>query len=81
MQVKSVAASYCRTWNLGEYESMKVGATVEADVEPGESTEEAAAALFVLAKGIVKEQSLPVIEARDAKAARLAAEALGGLGK
>ena len=81
MQVKTVRACYARTWNLGDYESMKIGCDAEASLDPGESPEEAAAALFEVCKEVVKEQSMPVVTARDAKATRLATEALEGIGK
>jgi len=59
---------------------MKVGCDEETTVDPEADDEQVVAQeLFEFCKGVVKDQSLPVIEARDKKSMRLATEALSGL--
>lgn len=56
MQLKRITASYGRTINTGNYESLRAEATFEADLEPGDDPQEVQAILMAQAKGAVKDQ-------------------------
>lgn len=56
MRITKVSASYGRTTNTGNYESLRAEATIEADVDEGEDVAEALAIVQALAKGAVKDQ-------------------------
>lgn len=67
MRVKTISVVYERKFNLGDFNSMTVGATAWADLDEGEGEEEAFDTLFAEVKEVVKEQSLPVIRQLKAK--------------
>ena len=56
MELKRIAASYGRTINTGNYESLRAEATFEAELTPGDDPQEVQAQLMALAKGAVKDQ-------------------------
>lgn len=67
MHVKTISAVYERKFNLGDFNSMTVGATAWADLDENEDSVAAYAALFTEVKEVVKEQSLPVVQKLKAK--------------
>lgn len=67
MRVKTISAVYERKFNLGDFNSMTVGATAWADLDENEDSVAAYAALFTEVKEVVKEQSLPVVQKLKAK--------------
>jgi hypothetical protein len=66
MKIKTLSVTYERKFNLGDYNSMTVGATAWADMEEGEDATQAYEALFGEVKETVKQQSLPVLKKQTA---------------
>ena len=62
MQIRKVTASYGRTINLGDFNSLRLDATFEADVEPGEDPLDAINHLFAEARAEVKRQALSIVQ-------------------
>ena len=65
MRIKTISVVYERKWNMGSYESATVGATAWADLDEGEDEKAAFDALFAEVKGVVREQSLPLLAKRQ----------------
>lgn len=61
MQVKTIAVTYGRKWNLGDYQSATVEASAWADLDENDDSKAMFDALFAEAKAVVKEQSLPLL--------------------
>ena len=61
MNVKTISVTYGRKFNLGDYNSAAIEAAAWADLEEGEDSREAYAALFAEVKEVVKEQSMPLL--------------------
>lgn len=59
MRVKTVAVSYGRKLNLGNYETAEISASVWAEVEEGENESAAIEYLFEACKAEVKNQVPP----------------------
>jgi hypothetical protein len=66
MNVTTISVTYGRKVNLGDYNSANVECSIWAQLDPGEDTNEAAHALWSMAKENVKAQVLP-LNAKDAK--------------
>ncbi len=62
MQINTVGIEYKRKYNLGNYESLELGITLYAKVDPDEDAEAVAQLLWEQAKASVKEQALPVLK-------------------
>lgn len=77
--ITSIHATYGRRWNLDDYESATVNLEAFADVEEGETPEEAAAKLFEYLKEQVATQSIPVLVKRDERRRLRVEEVLEGL--
>jgi hypothetical protein len=60
MIVKTVAVTYGRKLNLGDYNSAHVECTLWADLEEGESEHDVMTGLWAMAKTNVKVQLLPL---------------------
>lgn len=65
MNVTTISVTYARTFNLGDYNSMRLEAAVSAELEVGDDPEQAQAALWAIAKDSVKAQAMPVLKKRD----------------
>jgi hypothetical protein len=65
MRVVSVTVTYARTFNLGDYNSMRLECDLAAEVDEDEDPAAAQAELFDLAKSTVKAQALPVLKRRE----------------
>ncbi len=64
MQITTVAqVEYRRKFNLGNYESLELGITLYAKVDPEENADAVAEFLWQQAKASVKEQAAPVLKA------------------
>ncbi len=77
--ITSIHATYGRRWNLDDYESATVNLEAFADVEEGETPEEAAAKVFEYLKEQVATQSIPVLVKRDERRRLRVEEVLEGL--
>lgn len=67
MRVKTISVKYERAFNLGDYNSLRIGAEAWADLDEDEDEKLAYEALFAEVKDVVKEQALPVIKQLKAK--------------
>lgn len=65
MRVVSVTVTYARTFNLGEYNSMRLECSLSAEIDEDEDPATAQAELWQLVKDSVKAQALPVIKRRE----------------
>lgn len=69
MRVKTVSVSYTRKINLGNYNSAEVGATLWAELEPGEDIGDgmhnAMNDLWTACKANVKAQLIPLTVTKD----------------
>lgn len=63
MQVNTVGVEYRRKFNLGGYESLELGISLYAKVDPDEDSEAVAEFLWQQAKASVKAQAAPVLKA------------------
>ena len=63
MKITTVAVTYGRKFNLGDYESMHIELTAWADIDEDERPDEATAALFADVKQAVRLQAVPVLKA------------------
>lgn len=81
MQVKTIAVTYGRKFNLDNYESAEVKLDVFADLEEGESLAEASAQLFSQVKEQVAAQSVAMLAARNERRRLATREVLDGLPK
>ena len=64
MIVKTISVTYGRKFNLGNYESAEIAATMWADLDETESEAERTAELYAMVKEAVKEQALPLVKDR-----------------
>jgi hypothetical protein len=71
MRVVTITATYARTFNLGEYNSMRLEASLSADLDDDDDPAAAHAELFDLAKATVKAQAAPVLERRKKEIAAI----------
>lgn len=62
MKVTTVSITYKRKFNMGDYKSAELGATLWADLEEGDDLSQCTKALWAMAKENVKAQSLPLLE-------------------
>ncbi len=67
MKVTTVSITYKRKFNLGDYKSAELGATLWADLEEGDDVSACTKALWSMAKENVKAQSLPMLEKEKEK--------------
>jgi hypothetical protein len=65
MRIISINVTYARTFNLGEYNSMRLECALSADLDEDEDPAAAQAELWQLAKDSVKAQALPVLKRRE----------------
>jgi hypothetical protein len=63
-KITTISVEYQRKFNLGQYESATVGATLWADVDETEDPQVATRELFDTVKTHVREQSLPLMKLR-----------------
>jgi hypothetical protein len=61
MQVKTIAVTYGRKFNLGDYNSANIEASAWADLDEGEAYTDAYEQLFQEVKEAVKTQALPLV--------------------
>lgn len=66
--VKAISVTYGRKLNLGDYNQAHLEITLEAELVPGESLENATADLWRDAKESVKQQAMPLIKQQQARA-------------
>jgi hypothetical protein len=71
MQIKTVAISYHRKFNLGDYESLDIGCDLWASVDEDESEEACTQFLYMQAKQAVKDAAMPVLRANDYQRAKI----------
>lgn len=67
MKVTAVSITYKRKFNLGDYKSAELGATLWADIEEGDDLSQCTKDLWAMAKENVKAQSMPLLEKEKAK--------------
>jgi hypothetical protein len=77
--ITTIHATYGRRWNLDDYESATVNLEAFADVEEGETPDEAAAKVFEYLKEQVAAQSIPMLVKRDERRRLRVEEVLEGL--
>lgn len=71
MNVTTVSITVKRKFNLGNYESVELGATVWADIEPADNLSDCTKALWAMASENIKAQAMPLL-AKDAESRELA---------
>lgn len=64
MKVKTISVTYGRKFNLGNYESAEIAATLWADLDEAENEAERTAELYTKAKEAIREQALPLVKDR-----------------
>ena len=62
MHITTVSVEYRRKFNLGNYESLELGVSLYAKVDPDEDSEAVAELLWQQAKASVKAQANPVLK-------------------
>ncbi|BAZ02784.1 hypothetical protein NIES37_67970 [Tolypothrix tenuis PCC 7101] len=62
MDIKTIAVTYHRKFNLGDYESLELGCSLWAQIDPEEDAEGVTQFLYQQAKASVKEAARPVIQ-------------------
>jgi hypothetical protein len=62
MNIKTISATYERKFNLGDYNSLNVGATAWADLDETENAQQVHQQLFDHVKDQVRETALPVVK-------------------
>ena len=70
MRVTTVTVQYGRTVNLDNYESARLDCHLTAEVEDGENAEDVLDATWEIVKRSLKVRAMPLIEARNARAAQ-----------
>ncbi|MBW4596260.1 MAG: hypothetical protein KME46_25980 [Brasilonema angustatum HA4187-MV1] len=65
MQIKTVAISYHRKFNLGDFESIDIGCDLWASLDEDEDSEACTQFLYMQAKQAVKDAAMPVIKASE----------------
>jgi len=65
MHIKTIAVTYGRKWNMGDYESAHLETAVWADLDEDEDAEVVMNELWTFAKAAVKEESLPLLQHRE----------------
>jgi hypothetical protein len=80
MRVTKITVSYQRVFNLGNYESLRLEETVEAELDDtnveipeAEYVELVRSALWQQVKASVRAQAMPVVKARQEQVAAIAA--------
>lgn len=68
MKVKTIAVSYARKVNTGDFSSASIGIDLWADLDDGEDAAAAISALYAEAKAQVKAQLLPLVSKAEAQA-------------
>lgn len=61
MHITTVSVEYRRKFNLGNFESLDLGVSLYAKVDPDEDAEAVAELLWQQAKASVKAQAVPVL--------------------
>ena len=61
MILRKVTATWGAKYNLGDFNSLHIEVTLDADVEEGETVEQVAGALLDAAKGQVREHAKDVL--------------------
>lgn len=81
MQIKSINVTYARTFNLGDYNSMRLECAMAAELAEGDDPAQAEQRLWEMVKESVKAQAMPVLKRREDEIAAirnsLPPEALG----
>ena len=67
MILRKVTATWGAKYNLGDYNSLHIEVTLDADVEEGETIEQVTSALLDAAKGQVREHAKDVLAKRKAQ--------------
>jgi len=67
MRVKTISVTYERKFNLGDYNSASIGASAWADLDDRDDELDSWLQLFEEVKGVVKEQSLPLVKKNKAE--------------
>lgn len=67
MILRKVTATWGAKYNLGDFNSLHVEVTLDADVEEGETIEQVTSALLDAAKEQVREQAKEVLARRKAQ--------------
>lgn len=62
MQITTVGVEYRRKFNLGNFESLDLGISLYAKVDPDEDPDAVAEFLWLQAKASVKAQATPVLK-------------------
>jgi hypothetical protein len=62
MDIKTISVTYHRKFNLGDYESLELGCSLWAQIDPEEDAEGVTQFLYQQAKASVKEAAKPVIQ-------------------
>ncbi|MBE9053947.1 hypothetical protein IQ243_26820 [Nostocales cyanobacterium LEGE 11386] len=62
MEVKTISVTYHRKFNLGDYESLELGCSLWAQIDPEEDAEGATQFLYMQAKASVKEAAMPLLK-------------------
>ncbi|MCG6138453.1 MAG: hypothetical protein MET45_28160 [Nostoc sp. LLA-1] len=62
MEIKTISVTYHRKFNLGDYESLELGYSLWAQIDPEEDAEGATQFLYMQAKASVKEAAMPLIK-------------------
>ena len=73
MKVTTISVTYARTFNLGDYNSMRLETAVSADLDESDDPAQAQAALWAIAKDSVKAQAMPVLRKREDEIAAIRA--------
>lgn len=62
MEIKTISVTYHRKFNLGDYESLELGCSLWAQIDPEEDAEGATQFLYMQAKASVKEAAMPLLK-------------------
>ncbi|BAZ33758.1 hypothetical protein NIES4074_62720 (plasmid) [Cylindrospermum sp. NIES-4074] len=62
MEIKTISVVYQRKFNLGNYESLEIGCSLWAQIDPEEDADGATEFLYQQAKTSVKEAVMPVLK-------------------
>jgi hypothetical protein len=66
MEIKTIAVTYTRKFNLGDYESLELSCSLWGQIDPAEEDAQGTTQfLFQQAKDSVKEAAIPVIKASN----------------
>lgn len=73
MKVVAISVTYARTFNLGDYNSMRLECAISAELSEDDSLDAAQEALWLVAKDSVKAQAMPVLRKREDEIAAIRA--------